>query len=571
MNKIDYQNIQTININVTKKLLKYISKEIQKEDIIDEIQFFHNDFIDHQLAFNIWLSFDFVDRSGRSFIDRFLDDKGHLLSTNELEILNKRNQSNISLFEIINIDKEFIKVMDLFQHKYYTLWEPDLSSALNINDLIFGRVADLLGAVTFIGDINYLPITARNTFLREALIDFNNLREEHTSLTIKEYLKHNSVQLYSIYTNCIFEIMEMEEDINSMFYDELDEFQSYLKIKSKQGNINKHIKNLISFFEYYLIEKDLSLYDLNEIDFEMFFTNAIKNSFILSIEDLNSYISTFKQYLGFLSNKDPIYKETYKEILDISKSRFQIAKLLEDANIPFKLDTKLCRALEDYLDDYSLLLTMDFDKLMLYILNNSLELTKKRMHIKRKNLIEINNFLEFSVDIKKKSPNQVDFPVIDMFYDFIFDLNLAFIKDHILSLTERGLNYLRLSDEEKYTIFFKYMWSEEFISRITNTTNMETVQKHKDDLIHFLSSLKENSHYRVSDILPNALIDQNFFSNYYSYLQYVGVIECNLYPIYEIKITSLGKAILDYLNCKNNQNGESKVISLEHFKKIKQS
>ncbi len=571
MNNIDYKNIQTINVNVTKKLLKYISKEIQKEEVLDEIQFFHEDFVDHNLAFNIWLSFDFMDKSGKSFIDKFLDKKGKLLTSNEREILIERNKSNISLFEVIEIDKEFIKVMDLFQHKYHTLWEPDLSAALNENDLIFGRVADLLGAMTFIGDINYLPISARDDFLRETLMDFNELRKTDASLTIQEYLKNNSMELYSIYTNCIYEIMEMEDDINSIFYDELNEFQGYLSVKSKSKRMKKHLLNLVDFFEYYLIERDLSLYDIDGIDFNMFFIEAIENSFILSLDDLNSYISTFKTYLLFLSNKDPIYKEAYKDILNISKSRFQIAKLFKDTDMPFKLDNKLCTALEGYLDDYSLLLTIDFDKLILYILNNPLDLTKTRKHIKRKDLLELNNIFEFYTETNKKAPNQIDFPLIDMFYNFALELNLVTIKSGAMFLTPRGSNYLRLRDEEKYTIFFNYIWDENLISRITGIDNIDRVKEYKSNLFHFLSSLKENVYYKVADILPSVLLDKDFFPNYYPYLQYIKIIEYNLYPNYEIKITSLGKAILNYLNSKNRDTRKSSVISLDYFKNTKQS
>lgn len=571
MDNIDYEHIQKININVTKKLLKYISNEIQKENLLDEIQLFHNDFIDHKLAFDIWLSFDFVDKNGKSFIDKFLDEKSNTLTLDEMKILIERNKSNISLFEIIDIDKDFIHVIDLFHHKYYTLWEPDLSSALHIEDLIFGRIANLLGSVSFIGDINYLPISARDTFLKEALMDFNSLREEDNSLTITKYLKTNSIKLYSIYTNCIFEIMEMEEDITSIFYDELDEFQGYLKLKSKEVDVKTYISNLIDFFEYYLIDNDLSLYNLDEIDFNIFFHKAIKNSFILSMEDLNSYIATFKSYLGFLSNKDSFYKETYNSILDISKKRFQLIELFNDTAIPFKIDSNLCKILQGYLDDYSLLLTMDFDKFILYILNNPLKLTEKNKHINRKSLLEINNMLEFSIDVSKKTPNQKDFPVIDMFYDFAIALTFVSIENQTLSITENGSNYLRLKDEEKYTMFFDYIWSEDFISKVSNITNIDTLNQYKNDLVEFLSSLKESDSYKISEIIPNALIDQDFFFRYYVYLQYLGIIKYKLYPSYELSITSIGKIILDYLISKNMEKNECCVISLDSFKKIKQS
>ncbi len=569
MNKINYKSIQKLNIDITKQLLKYITKEMQNEDLIDEIQFFHDGFIDHELAFNIWLSFDFIDKNGLSFIDKFLDAKGHVLSAKEQEILKERNKSNISLFEVMDIDNEFIRVIDLFEHKYHTLWEPDLSAALNVDDLIFGRVANLLGSVNFIGDINYLPVSARDTFLRESFRDFNDLRKTDSRLTIKEYLKNNSIKLYTIYTNCIFEIMEMEDDINSIFYDELDEFQNYLNYKFKNLDFNNHISNLIEFFEYYLVEKDLSLSDLDQIDFNQFFSKSIESSFILSIEDLNSYISTFKYYLEFLFKKDSKYKKAYENILDISSSRFQIAELFKNTEFSFKLDTKFSKALEGYLDDYSLILTMDFDKFMLYILNNPLKLTEKNKHIKRKSLLEINDLLESSIDVQKKAPNQKDFPKIQFFYNFGLDLKLISIIQDNLSLTTKGYNFLRLKDEEKYIIILNYMWSEDFISKITNIDNKNTLNKYKSDLIIFLSSLQENIYYRVSDVLSDTLLNQKFFSIYYPYLQNLKIIEYNLYPIYEIKVTPLGKVILNFLKSKNIDKEKCSIINLNKFKQTK--
>lgn len=571
MNNRNYKNIQKLNIDVTKKLLKYISQKMQDEDLIEEIGFFHDDFIDHELAFNVWLSFDFVDKYGQSFIDKFLKEKSHTVSKNEREILVERNNSNVSLFEIIDMDKEFIHVIDLFQHKYYTLWEPDLSSALNVDDLVFGRIANLLGAMTFIGDINYLPVSARDTFLREALRDFNILREGNSSMTIRQYLKENSMELYNIYTNCIFEIIESEEDINTIFYGELNEFQSYLKVKAKETHIKKHITNLIDFFEYYLAEDDLSLSDLDEVDFNLFFQEAIENSFMLSIEDLNSYISTFKFYLGFLSNKDSKYKESYKSILEISKSRFQIAKFFDGRDVAFKLDHELRETLEGHLNDYSLLLTMDFDRLMLYALNAPIALTRQKKKIQRKHLLEINNMFEFSIDVVKKSPNQKDFPVIDMLYNFALDLKLMTIEKHNLVLNHKGSNYLRLRDEEKYTIFFDYIWSDKFIGKVANIEDEEVIKTYKKNLLQFFSSLEENSYYKVSDILPDTSLDQSFFLNYYIFLQYVGIIEYKLYPNYEMKVTHLGKAILDYLNFKSKNKKKASVISLDSFKKLKES
>ena len=38
--------------------------------------------------------------------------------------------------------------------------------------------------------------------------------------------------------------------------------------------IKKYVANLIDFFEYYLADEDLTLYDLDQIDFKIFFRGS---------------------------------------------------------------------------------------------------------------------------------------------------------------------------------------------------------------------------------------------------------------------------------------------------------
>ena len=143
--------------------------------------------------------------------------KSGVLTEQEKDILIERNKSNISLFEVLDTDGEFIKVVDLLQNKSYKLWEPELAHTISIGDFALARVGNLLGYFTFVGDISYLPSSIKSMFLEEVFIDFNRLRLNFQTLTMKEYLKKYSINLYKIYTNCIFEAMEMDEDIVSVY------------------------------------------------------------------------------------------------------------------------------------------------------------------------------------------------------------------------------------------------------------------------------------------------------------------------------------------------------------------
>lgn len=569
MQDLTYKQIQKIDKSATKKLLKYISKEIQDESILDKLEFFYPDFGEqkHTLAFNVWISIDFMGKDGKTFIEKFLEEKSGVLTEQEKDILIERNKSNISLFEVLDIDGEFIKVVDLLQNKSYNLWEPELAHTISIGDFALARVGNLLGYFTFVGDISYLPSSIKSMFLEEVFIDFNRLRLNFQTLTMKEYLKKYSINLYKIYTNCIFEAMEMDEDIVSVLYDELDEFEAYLGLKVPKSIVKKYIANLIDFFEYYLADEDLTLYDLDQVDFHYFFKDAIEEGFIVSQEDLNSYIATFKNYLGFLSNKDSDYKEVYKELLNISKTRFDFMNQLKLVKSPFVIDKELSNIVSDFLNEDAISLIMDYDKFMLYVLDKPLDLTEKNKYIKRKNLLEMNKILELSNHIDKDSPNQKDFPIIHMFYKLSLNLGLLSINGNKLSVSNKGTNYLRLRDEDKYALFFQHIWKSEFISELCDIENINILEKSKKDLMLSLSSLSENTNYEIGSILPKFSNNLKFFFASYIYLQYLGIIKCNLYPNYEIKLTSLGKTVLNFLESRNNRKHECSVINLESFKK----
>ncbi|CAK7023242.1 hypothetical protein [Tissierella sp.] len=569
MQDLTYKQIQKIDKSATKKLLKYISKEIQDESILDKLEFFYPDFGEqkHTLAFNVWISIDFMGKDGKTFIEKFLEEKSGVLTEQEKDILIERNKSNISLFEVLDIDGEFIKVVDLLQNKSYKLWEPELAHTISIGDFALARVGNLLGYFTFIGDISYLPSSIKSMFLEEVFIDFNRLRLNFQTLTMKEYLKKYSINLYKIYTNCIFEAMEMDEDIVSVLYDELDEFEAYLGLKVPKSIVKKYIANLIDFFEYYLADEDLTLYDLDQVDFHYFFKDAIEEGFIVSQEDLNSYIATFKNYLGFLSNKDSDYKEVYKELLNISKTRFDFMNQLKLVKSPFVIDKELSNIVSDFLNEDAISLIMDYDKFMLYVLDKPLDLTEKNKYIKRKNLLEMNKISELSNHVDKDSPNQKDFPIIHMFYKLSLNLGLLSINGNKLSVSNKGTNYLRLRDEDKYALFFQHIWKSEFISELCDIENINILEKSKKDLMLSLSSLSENTNYEIGSILPKFSNNLKFFFASYIYLQYLGIIKCNLYPNYEIKLTSLGKTVLNFLESRNNRKHECSVINLESFKK----
>ncbi len=568
MSTINYEELRKIEMEATKKLLKYISKEMQFEEVLDTIDFPYPDFGEdkYRLAFTSWVSTDYTLKNGSTFIDKYLKHSTTKLTEEEREILIKRNQSHISLFEIIFTDDLYIKAIDLLQHKTYDIMAPDLS-ILSIGDLVFARISEVFGTHIFIGNISYLPPSTRNIFIEDVFVNFNSIRMKNNQLNINSYLKNHSLNVYAIYTNCIQEAMEMDDDIVSDLYDELDEFDFYLQLKHSRDIIKKHMTNLMEFFEYYLADNDLTLYDIDLVDFDLFLNDSIQDGFITAQEDLNSYIGTFKAYLQFLSNKNPEYKEAYIKVLDISKRRFEYMDRLTRVKSPFRINKKISNAVRDELNNESVALLLDFDKFLLYIIDKPLELTKKNKYIKKLNLEEMNQILDSSTYIDKKIPNQKDYFIIHLFYRFGLSLGLISTEDNLLTIRKKGTNYLRLNDEDKYALFFQYIWDSQFIMDNLKTTNKSVVESLKDNILNILYQLEINKNYLISDLVKDFSINPRLFFEYYEYLKSLGIINCTLYPNYEIAVTNLGKILGSFLKFYEDANHKGNIVELRNYKR----
>lgn len=569
MEKYDFEELQKIDLNITKKLFSFIKKEVDidllNENLNIDLRFFQEE--NNKILFNTWLSIDYIDNTGKSFIEKFIDRYNDSLKPIERNMLISKNKSFVSLFEILGYRGEYMFVRDSLQNKEYKLWEPNLSNVLDEGEFIFARIGKILGRYSYIGELNYLPFSVKSIFIEEFLIDYNRHIKSNPSLNIEEYLKKHSMKLFSIYNDCILNILEFEEDITSYLYNEVYEFEGFLQNKVHSLTIKKHISNLIEFFEYYLAEDDYTLYDVDKMDFKYFFKEAVRDEFIISQEEFNSYLSTFIKYLSFLKNKSPEYKDTYLELLEISNNRFYYMNKLKSNSSPYDLDRNFVNNITLDLNERAVSLIIDFDRFILYTIDKTIELTEKNKYIKRKHLIELNNIFEESISLNKKNLNQIDFPIIHLFYQISLKLGLMVIDGDCLILTKKGTNFVRLKDEEKFTILFDYIWSKEFINSVTNI-NIKSIELIKKIFVDTMNSISPNGYCSISTIISSFEDYPNFFIHYSRYLKYLGLIRLNLYPKYNFEVTPLGKTVFKVLRDKEDRKGYS-VVSLESYRNKK--
>ena len=571
MKKLNFEELRKLETSATSKLLIYMEENVDREKILEKMDFLYPYFQDdsNRLAVDLWLSMDYTPDSGIKYIDSFLLENKSSLNDLEKQILFNRMESYVSLFEIIDYDGEYMIVKDLLQNEISRIWEPLLLKVISEGEIILGRIGKLIDEYSFIGNMNYLPLSVKSMFMESIFIDLNLIRRIDSNITIKNYLKENTLTLYRIYGDCILDAIDNNEDIISILYDELDEFELYLQGKNHNVVIGKYISNLIDFFEYYLIEEDLTLYDLDRLDFEVFFNQAIDEGFIASQDSLNSYISTLKKYLLFLSTIYVEYKESYLQLLEISKNRFSYMEGLNASNTNFKIDSQLASILSLSLNESSLTLLADYDRFLLYAVEKPLELTEKNKHIKRKHLLDFDNILDKENNTAKKSPNQEDLPLINLFYYISLHLNLLTINNSYMTITKKGTQYLRLSDEEKYSLFFDYLWSKDFTKSMINKNHVSSIEISKKNFLGLIQEFKENKYYGMTTIAEIYSGNSDFFFSYYKFMEYLGLMSCKLYPNYEIMITTLGKTVFNYLVDKENKVIDSSIIDLETFRNSK--
>ncbi len=570
MYNLSYDQIKTLQENTTKKLIKYINDFINKDKSLDSIEFYYPDFDEQKtmIAFNVWVSIDYRTHYGKSFIEHMLEDKSCQLTNIEKEILMERNKSHISLFEILEIDGEHIHGVDLLTRKHHYLWEPNLAPMLGQNNLIFGRIGRVLEHEGFIGNISFLPSSIKDLFIEEVLIDYNYVRLREPELTIDRYLKRYSLNIYRIYTECIYGIIQLDEDFTSILYDELEEFEYYLSHQMSKPRIKKHVNNLINLFEYCLMDEEMTLYDLDQIDFEFLLEEVIDDGFITDERELNSFISTLKKYLGYLKNKTPIYKESYEQILKISKNRFLYFNRIKKFELPFYIDKILVDNIVNSLNEQAFDFLMDFEKFLLYIMNNPLESTKKNKYIKRKDLLNINEVMENSEVITRKGPNQKDFPMINLFYQFSIDNKLIVLEDDLINATKKAPLFLRLGDEQRYSIFLQYILNYQFLSLVNPNIDQVLLEKLMNDLLGLFCKLDENTYYRYQELAPKYIQHPESLLVYYKYLELMGLLRYNYYPYISIGITPFGKMTFNIIAHRDElDNYYGKVIDLNQYQK----
>jgi len=559
MNKSDIANINILQNIVTKKLVSFINEDPSINNIFLQIKNTYPFIVDdnYSLPYIMWLCCDYRDENNLSFVDKLIA-KDKTLSHDEISILKGKKESYVSVFRIKSIKKNTIVVYDCVLKRSYDLNEEFDFDVIKNGDYLLARVGDVLHEKQFLGEIDFVNKGTLNSILRMVLKDYNGKNATHSNTSLYEYLKNESLSIYFYYQTASIEYMDSMDHELLPFYGELENFESYLSKTKDEETIASYLRALLEIKDFYLDQNDLSLDVLKSLDLEDFFDRGIKFKLITNIEDFKIYYNAIKEYLIFKSrNTQNGFKQQLEKLLTLSEDSFKYIHQLNDNNSFLNLGFNLSRDINDlvnieasnYLDDFLTMIyhLIDFDRL---------ELTPAKQYVKLADMENIRSFFQGEYKLFFTRVNQMKVPIFNLFYTLGINMNLFFIDNNNLKLTDEINDYLSVKESNRLWAHLKTLLSDNSISSLLGYD----LKKCEDFRVLL---------FKVLSDCPVLLVDEFYKYEKYGfpiddvmlYIRYLTFMGITSHSFYKgpVNTTNLGELLLPYIFKQEDQN-YSKVL-----------
>lgn len=515
---MDHDTLQELENLATEKLIDHINKDgrasILFQESLEEYEFL--DMEGSHIPFNLWLCCDYRDTSGKGFVHRLIEsDKS--LSSKEKDILVGKADSYVTILEITDFNEPYAIAFDVLNHVEYKLLEPKVSVILKKGDYLLARVGKVLSAVRMLGEVSFIPKSVLPYLLREVIRNYNDLDRPRSDM--RSFLKNNSLFLYETYYQTVYENYEPEEGDLLPIYDEMDEFEEYLSMKSSSEGIERHLSNLIELYEYQLADDGTSLKDLNKVDLQQMLVDMINEKIITTPLMLNSYFSTLREYLGFLAKNDKSYRKPLSDLQSLSQERFRYVKEILHQNRLSQGDPLLSIRLREVEYKPTNTYLNDFDRFLLYIYETPVELTETRGTIKRKDINKLTRFFEGDYPMFFSRRGTTGMAILNFFTKMGIGLKLLKIKDGMLLVTSRTDEYLSLSREDKLTMHLKCFWKSGFIREALGTS-LSDARRIKKAYLKITLPVTSS----LSSLLDLSETDEDTAAHFVRLLDFMGII-----------------------------------------------
>ncbi len=543
MKNLNYDVLMQINSDIYQNLEKYIRVKKIRDELYNKVMLMYPlSLLDEgSSAFNLWLICDYKDEEGKTVIDKYLEDN-FLINSIEKEILTAKKMSYPSLYEILEIKSEIIIANNVFTGEVIEILEPSGKQILKTGDYFLARIDNVLKRNLFSGKIIYAPKSVVPYFIKEVLYDFNYELSKDFSLSFSDYVKNNYFRFYDMfYMNAYEHFNPSKEDALSI-YEDIEEFQNYIKLKRDPSVSEKYINKLFEIYEYYLDPEDLSLRDLNKVDLIGFFKDAINEGFIISSESFSLYLEVLTEYIMFKSTQTKDFSNSLKQIKMIRENRFDFIKEIPIEDSYFCKDTYLISKLSKLdltiSDDF----IKDFDVFLIYLISNPLTLTEKKQKIKKADKLVLLDSMFGSYEIGNDL--KLNFDVLDVFKVLGLSLEVLEIKNNQLVPSNIVEDYLILTEEEKIQVILSEIFKIDFI-RTLFPIDLKKAEYLKDSFIRILNDMVR-SLLSLEDLIHQFTLYDKELSVFLYILHLIGLIKFD--GKNKLILTSIGKVCLPFIN-----------------------
>lgn len=571
MEIFDYEKLRNLQIQAFGNLLNYIEENNDLDKILDsiDVENLDPDYDPHLMAIYIWLAFDYIHKDGFSFVEKYIQNNYIYSSSGEIDILKDLSETYNSIYKVLEFDGDYVLVKDILTRDEYRVLEPNMANGVNSGEFIFARIGKVLSKYLFIGDTNFLPDPIKDSLLQSILMNFNSKKNKKYSDNILAYLKNNFLEVYIMYYNSVIDVLDTQEDIHEdeVFYD-IEDFYSYLELKNTDSiKIKQHISDLLNFYDLYLEPMDMSLLDIDTLDIREHLIQSLKLRYINTPDELNSTINTLIEYGKFLANMDSKYVGFYSSLLQIGKDRFTLMKYLKN-NEGFNINRDFSKIVFEYMDDQNIDCVNDFSEFLGYMSEKKPILTEKKGELKKITLIDLQEIFKYKSLYRDPKNIQRHFPVINFLFHLSLNKSLLTTLNNKVFLSNLSTSFVRLLDEDKFTLLFDYLWSDSFVLDVLkkDKTDLDKYIFKRSEICSRLSILDSDKNYNIVEILP---CNPNFISNYGYILDFLGIIDLNIEIDSNnnyLSVTELGINVFKYI-CEKNIKKTSPVLYLDDYRK----
>ncbi|GAB6084802.1 hypothetical protein [Alkaliphilus crotonatoxidans] len=155
-----------------------------------------NSQLQHQ--FQDWLVFDYRPEKSKSFVKLFLEEQSDQLNRDEINGLQRADNSYLGLYEVTKMSDQEVHIKNLFTEDRHSIPKENLVESPEGNELMLIRVGEMGTDEVFSSSIILLPYQFKTMLVGQIIEAYDRAKARHPYLSYQEYFKKYPLELLDI-------------------------------------------------------------------------------------------------------------------------------------------------------------------------------------------------------------------------------------------------------------------------------------------------------------------------------------------------------------------------------------